>query len=151
MSAEHKQTAREKVGTPLISPLLPKGAPLPLRLVRIVLRLAQGMHYHRALDAASAMAFHFFLSLLPLLVVLGYVLGALVRRRGAEAFIAPLLDTAPDMATSLVRQELERLAGSAGAPIAPAFVIGFFWIASSGTHGLMNVFETALSARRRPR
>src|SRR5215471_7865719 len=150
MTARSKQVSRGSIGTPIILPLLSKDAGVLRRFARIVVRLAQGLHYHHALDAASAMAFHFFLSLIPLLVVLGYVLGLFVRHRGVEAFIAPFLETAPDMAMNLVREELERLAGSTSSPIAPAFVIGFLWIASSGTHGLMNVFETSLSARRRP-
>jgi membrane protein len=108
------------------------------------------LHYYHALDAASAMAFHFFLSLIPLLVVLGYVLGHLVRQKGVESFMAPLLDAAPDVATDLVRHELERLAGASASPIAPIGIVGFLWIASSGAHGLMNVFELSLSARRRP-
>lgn len=108
------------------------------------------MHRHHALDAASAMAFHFFLSLIPLLVVLGYVLGLVVRQKGVEAFMDPLFDVAPQMATDLVRHELERLAGATSSPIAPVGIGGFLWIASSGTHGLMNVFELVFGAKRRP-
>lgn len=115
-----------------------------------VYRIGQAMHRHHALDAASAMAFHFFLSLIPLLLVLGYVLGLIVRQRGVEAFMDPLLDAAPQMATELVRRELERLAGATSSPIAPVGIVGFLWIASSGTHGLLNVFEHVFGATRRP-
>ncbi len=118
--------------------------------LRWLFRVADAMRRHHALDAASAMAFHFFLSLIPLLVVLGYVLGLLVRQRGVEAFMDPLLDAAPQMATELVRHELERLAGATSSPIAPVGIFGFFWIASSGTHGLMNVFELVFGATKRP-
>jgi membrane protein len=96
------------------------------------------------------MAFHFFLSLIPLLVVLGYVLGLLVRQKGVEAFMEPLLDAAPQMATELVRHELERLGGATSSPIAPVGIVGFLWIASSGTHGLMNVFELVFGSTKRP-
>lgn len=135
---------------PRIAPNLSPDAPPWKRAARWLYRIAQGLHQHHALDAASAMAFHFFLSLIPLLVVMGYVLGLLVRQKGVEAFMDPLLEAAPEMATDLVRRELERLAGATSAPIAPLGVFGFLWIASSGTHGLMNVFEIALGAKRRP-
>ena len=115
-----------------------------------VWRIVLAMHRHHALDAASAMAFHFFLSLIPLLVVMGYVLGLLVRQKGVEAFMDPLLEAAPSMATDLVRRELERLAGATSSPIAPVGIVGFLWIASSGTHGLMNVFELVFGSTKRP-
>ena len=113
-------------------------------------RIGESMHRHRALDAASGMAFHFFLSLIPLMVVMGYVLGLLVRQKGIAAFMDPLFEAAPDMATDLARRELERLAGATSSPIAPLGILGFLWIASSGTHGLMNVFEVVFGAKRRP-
>jgi membrane protein len=118
--------------------------------VRWIWRIVDAMHRHHALDAASAMAFHFFLSLIPLLVVMGYVLGLLVRQKGVEAFMDPLLEAAPSMATDLVRRELERLAGATSSPIAPVGILGFLWIASSGTHGLMNVFELVFGSTKRP-
>jgi membrane protein len=118
--------------------------------LRAVLRIAQGLWLHEAPLAASAMAFNFFLSLIPLLVVLGYIVGHVVRRRGVEPLLGPLLEAAPDMANALVRKELERLAGASSSSLAPLGVGGFLWLASSGTHGLMDVFELALGAPRRP-
>lgn len=96
------------------------------------------------------MAFHFFLSLIPLLVVIGYLLGMLVRQRGIDAFIEPILEAAPGIATDVVKRELERLAGSNTSRLAPLAVAGFLWVAASGTHGLMNVFESMFGVRRRP-
>src|SRR5439155_12056104 len=66
-----------------------------------------------------------------------------------EALLGPVLDSAPDAAEAVVRHELERLAGSNVAPLAPLSVIGFLWLASSGTQGLMDVFELAVGAPRR--
>ena len=96
------------------------------------------------------MAFHFFLSLIPLLVVIGYLLGLLVRQRGVDAFIEPFLEASPGIASDVVKNELERLAGKTSSPLAPLGIAGFLWVAASGAHGLMNVFETMLGAQRRP-
>jgi uncharacterized BrkB/YihY/UPF0761 family membrane protein len=109
----------------------------------------QGLRIHNAFGAAPAMSFHFFLSLIPVLVLVGFILGQLVRKRGVEALLGPVLDTAPDAAETVVRHELERLAGSNVTPLAPLSVIGFLWLASTGTQGLMDVFELAVGAPRR--
>lgn len=115
--------------------------------VDFVLRIARGLRDHDAFHAASAMAFNFFLSFIPLLVVLGYILGHIVRERGVDTFLVPVR-TAMPFATELVRRELERLADS-HASIAPLATTSFLWMASSGTSSLMNTFEVALGARRR--
>jgi membrane protein len=128
---------------------LPASAPAGKRAWRVVVRHVEGLKIHNAFGAAPAMAFHFFLSLIPVLVLVGFILGQLVRRRGVEAFLGPVLDTAPDAAEQIVRSELERLAGSSVAPLAPLSVLGFLWLASSGAHGLMDVFELAVGAPRR--
>lgn len=108
------------------------------------------MHAHGALDSARLMAFNFFLSVVPLLVLLGFVLGRVVRRRGVEAVVGPLLETIPDASADLVHHELERLAGANGAPIAPLGVVTFLWLTSSGIHQMMDVFEKTVGAERRP-
>jgi membrane protein len=118
-------------------------------VVRSIVRHVQGLRVHNAGDAAPAMAFHFFLSMIPVLVLAGFILGQLVRRNGVEALLGPVLDSAPDAAEQIVRRELERLAGHSVAPLAPLSVLGFLWLASSGTQGLMDVFEVAVGAPRR--
>lgn len=133
----------------VIAPRLPPDAPIWKRAVRTVVRLAQGMYFHDALSAAPQMAFQFFLSLVPLLVVFGYIVGHLVRLKGVEAVLGPLLGTAPDATQGIVRRELERLGGSSAAP-APLAVLGFLWLASSGTHGFMDALERVTGAKRRP-
>jgi membrane protein len=132
-----------------LPPFLPKTAPWRRRALRAIVRLALGLRLHDAPLAASAMAFNFFLSLIPLLVVLGYVVGHVVRRRGIEPVVGPLLATAPSIANDVVRKELLRMGGTS-ASLAPLGALGFLWLASSGTHGLMDVFELALGAPRRP-
>jgi membrane protein len=124
-------------------------APLPARVVRFVVRIVYGLRVHHADSAAPAMAFHFFLSLIPVLVLAGFILGRIVRQRGADALLAPFLEAAPEEAAQIVRHELERLAGASSTPIAPLSVVGFLWLAATGVHGLMDVFEAAVDASRR--
>ncbi len=113
-------------------------------------RLYLALRAHNAFEAAAAIAFWFFLSFVPLLALLGYLVGQVARSRGVDALIAPVLEVIPDTAEGIVRQELERMAkGTTG--VAPLGVIGYFWTASAGLHNLMDVFETAARVvKRRP-
>ena len=112
-------------------------------------RLVRGVVLHDGLIAAPAMAFHFFLSLLPLLVFLGYVVGLVARRRGVEAVLSALLDNLPAATDSIVRREVERLAGAGGIVVGPVAALTFLWIASGGAHGLMNAIENVVGATKR--
>jgi uncharacterized BrkB/YihY/UPF0761 family membrane protein len=131
-----------------LDPPLPRDAPFARRLIRGAKRLGHGLVVHDAFGAAPAMAFHFFLSLMPLLVFIGYVVGVLVRRRGAHAVLAPFLDNLPDISEQVIKHELERLAGASA--LGPIAAFGFLWLASGGVHGLMNALETVTGAPRRP-
>jgi len=133
-----------------LAPLLTREAPLYKRVARIALRIAQGLRIHNADGAAPAMAFHFFLSLVPVLVLIGFVLGQVVRQRGVDALLGPAFEATPDAAEQIIRAELERLAGANAATIAPLSVLGFFWLAAGGTHGLMDELEVIAAAPRRP-
>jgi membrane protein len=117
---------------------------LPHVLWRFVLALKDG----NAFEAAASIAFWFFLSLVPLLVLLGFLVGHVARTRGVDALVAPVLEVIPATAEDIVRKELERMAGSGGS-LAPLGVVGYFWTASSGLHNLMDVFEAAAKAPRR--
>jgi membrane protein len=121
--------------------VLPAGTPLRVRAWRFLLRIGRGMWEHDALDAAASMAFNFFLSLIPLMVLVGFILGHLVRTNGVEAFMQPLLDTLPSSAAEIVGSELQRLAGASGGSIAPLSVLTFFWLASSGVNHMMTMFQ----------
>ena len=126
-----------------LSPRLPR-ARLPEPLVRLIV----GLQAHRAFDFSAAIAFWFFLSLVPLLVLLGFVVGLVARSHGVDAWLAPVLDVVPGGAQEMVRSEVGRLAGSKGS-LAPLGVIGFLWTASSGLHALMDACEVTARATRR--
>ncbi len=128
----------------------PTRAPLARRSLRFVRRVAHGMWMHSALDSAASMAFNFFLSLIPLLVLVGFVLGHLIRTNGVDAFMAPFLNTIPVASADLIRRELQRLAGASGGSVAPLGVLTFFWLASSGVSHMMSVFEKVMHAPPRP-
>lgn len=108
----------------------------------------EGMKAHNALEAAAAIAFWFFLSLVPLLVLLGFLVGRIARARGMNDLLGPALDLVPGTAEDIIRVEVERLSRSS-ASVAPVGVIGFLWTASSGLHNLMDVFEIAVKVERR--
>ena len=113
--SHRREAARDRSGIRAVASRLrsPKDAPRWQRIVRAVHRLGHGLVLHDVLLAAPAMAFHFFLSLLPLLVFVGYVVGLIARRRGVDAVLSPLLDNLPGTAESVVKKEVERLAGAA--------------------------------------
>ncbi len=119
------------------------------RIVRSVHRLGHGLVLHDVLLAAAAMAFHFFLSLLPLLVFVGFIVGLIARRRGVDAVLSPVLDNLPGTAEAIVKTEVQRLAGGGGATLGPVAALSFLWVASGGTHGLINAVETVVGAPRR--
>ena len=93
------------------------------------------------------MAYHFFLSLLPLLVFIGYVVGLVARRKGVSAVLAVVLDTLPGTSESILKNEVSRLANASH--LGPLAAVGFLWIASGGTQGLMGAVETVVGAPRR--
>ena len=105
------------------------------------------MHAHGALDAAASMAFNFFLSLIPLMVLVGFILGHLVRTNGVEAFMQPLLDALPGAAAGDRRRASCSVSpGRALGATAPLSVVTFFWLASSGVNHMMNIFQKVLHA-----
>lgn len=114
------------------------------RVARALLRLGHGLVLHGTMQAAPAMAFHFFLSLLPLLVFVGYVVGKIAEARGVDAVLAPFFEYLPPAAALVLEKELGRLAGARA--LGPIAAVGFLWIASGGTHGTMNAIETVVGA-----
>jgi membrane protein len=116
------------------------------RACSVAIRCWEGLRHGDAFRGAAAVAFWFFLSLVPLLVLAGFLIGQVARAKGVDALIAPLLEVAPATAVDLVRKELERLAGGSASSIAPLGVAGFMWTASSGLHNLMAVVEHAYKA-----
>jgi membrane protein len=112
-------------------------------------RLVRDLAAHDAFESAAAVAFWLFLSLVPLFVFLGFLVGQVARRRGVDALLGPLLDVIPSTSEAIVREELQRLAGRSAAPIAPISVASYLWTASSGLHNLMDLFEAMGRARQR--
>lgn len=130
-----------------LPPPLAADAPLHRKLVRSCFRLGKGLALHGVLEVAPAMAFHFFLSLMPLLVFLGYVVGIFAKRRGAEAALAPFFENLPPSTEVILKKEVERMAGAT--TLGPLAAVGFIWIASGGAHGLMIAIERVVGAPRR--
>lgn len=125
-----------------------RGVPWSER-VRLSL-LSMGRHFMRADVPAhgAAMAFNFFLSLIPLLAIIGYVLGLVLRRQGIELFFTPLLPAIPKDVRPLVLAELRVLSEASTAP-APFIAVGFVWASSSGLHGFLDGIEGVLEIPRR--
>jgi membrane protein len=117
--------------------------------VRFSEGVVRGLTRNEAFKSAAAIAFWLFLSLAPLLVFLGFLVGQVARRRGVDALLGPVLDVIPAASEALVREELGRLAGRDAAPLAPVSVAGFLWTASSGVHNLMDLFEAMVRATKR--
>jgi len=130
----------------LLPPLGPD-ASLGRRFARGGVRLVQGLLLHDVSRIAPAMAFHFFLSLLPLLAFAGYVVGVVARRQGVAYVIGAVLAHLPATTEGVLREEVERL-GEARR-LGPLAAIGFLWIASGGIHGLMDAVEMVVGAPRR--
>jgi membrane protein len=118
-------------------------------LSRLAGRFLRALRAHDAFGAAATIAFWIFLSLVPLLVLVGYLVGQVARTHGVDALIGPILEIVPTAAEGLVGKELERLAGAGSTTMAPLGVVGFLWTASTGLHNLMDVFENAVNVRRR--
>jgi uncharacterized BrkB/YihY/UPF0761 family membrane protein len=108
------------------------------------------MRDHDAFGAAASIAFWVFLSFVPLLVLVGFLVGLVARAHGVDALVGPILELVPGTAEGLVGKELQRLAGASSSSMAPLGVVGFLWTASSGLHNLMDVFENAVKVTRRP-
>jgi membrane protein len=129
---------------------LPSDAPVTRRFVRSFVRLVEGIWHHDDIfHMAPAMAFHFFLSLLPLLVFVGYVVGLFAQTRGISTVFAILIRSLdlPRASEQVVAGELGRL--GAADRLGPLAAIGFLWIASGGTQGLMQAIERVVGAPRR--
>lgn len=136
----------------MIRPLLALHGRCPRtgRLLAFGWSVGRSLLRHNALEFSSALAFTAFFSLVPILALLGFVLGALVRRSGTEAILGPFFEQAPEATRTVVMAGLDQLAGANASTVAPLAVLGFLWIASSGAHGSMDIMELMLAAPPRP-
>ena len=120
------------------------------RTADLTREVVKGLFKHHAFDHAATMAFYFFLGTIPLLVVVGLLVGNVIQREGAEELSAPLYRAMPKVAADLFRKQLLEI-GDANAPsIAPLSLVGFLWLTTNGIHNLMDVFEMLVGARPRP-
>jgi membrane protein len=111
--------------------------------------VVEGLFAHHAFDHAASMAFYFFLGTIPLLVIVGLLIGSVVHREGAEALAQPLVHAMPRVAADLLRKELNGIADADAPSIAPLSLVGFFWLTTNGVHNMMDVFELLVGARPR--
>lgn len=101
---------------------------------------------HGALNAASAMAFDAFLSLIPLVAFAGYVLSRV--HQSSTMVFEPLIRAAPPGVAQAVTAEFARMSESPA--VAPIGITGFLWLSSSGVSTAMGVFGTMYAAKARP-
>jgi membrane protein len=130
-----------------ILPPLGGDASLGQRTARGLVRLVQGLLLHEVSRIAPAMAFHFFLSLLPLLAFAGYVVGVVAQRQGVAYVIGGVLAHLPPTTEGILKSEVAQLGEARH--LGPIAAIGFLWIASGGIHGLMDAIEMVVGAPRR--
>ncbi len=109
-----------------------------------VLAFARALDEHDAPGAASAMAFHAFFSLMPLIALIGWS-SHRVLRSNAGVLDAVLRFTPRSVAT-LADSELLRLSASGEAVLAPVSAVSFLWLASGGVAVAMKEFEKMLGA-----
>ncbi len=109
----------------------------------------RGLFVHHAFDHAATMAFYFFLGTIPLLLVIGLLVGSVVQREGVDDLAAPLYRAMPRAASELLHHELDVMAGASAGTIAPLSVLGFMWLTTNGVHNLMDVFELLVGAKPR--
>jgi len=102
---------------------------------------------HDVARAASAIAFHAFFSLVPLIAITGWVAHELALSE-AE-LMGPLLEVAPRAVRRLADREFMRLGDDADFVLPPLSVITFLWLSSGGVATAMRVFEHLFGTRRR--
>ncbi|RLB66172.1 MAG: YihY/virulence factor BrkB family protein [Deltaproteobacteria bacterium] len=114
---------------------------------RVVLAYTEDMRRHDVLQAASAMAFHSFFSLVPLVAITGWVVHLLTRGTGELA--DPFMTLAPGPVVHLADSEFMRLSDGSETVLAPLGALGFLWLSSGGVNTAMVVFERIFDAPRR--
>ena len=110
-------------------------------------RFGWAMSEHGAFRAASAMAFDAFLSILPLLAIVGW---ALQRMERGDVVLAPILRALPGPAAHLADADLLRFSDQQVMTLAPISVVGFLWLSSAGVATAMAVCETMFACAQRP-
>jgi membrane protein len=154
VTAAPSETPAEPASASEPAPPSPLSVPSPrdplLRRTWMTTRtVMRGLFVHHAFDHAATMAFYFFLGTIPLLVVVGLLVGSVVQREGVEELAAPLYRAMPRAASELLRGELYDMADTNAPTLAPLSILGFVWLTTNGIHNLMDVFELLIGAERR--
>ncbi len=123
------------------------------RTQRRAVRLGAELSKQGGVVAASAIAFDAFLSLIPLLAMAGFAVGA---AGGAEEVGWWLAQLVPEGSRALVRGDLASgaqksldLSAGAIATLAPVSLVTFFWLSSSGVATAIGVCERLFGAEPR--
>ena len=108
--------------------------------------LVRRLEETRALGVAAETAFWLFLSLIPLLAVMGM----LAARFSLESWqeVAPFVSSLPYAGRQLVRTELRELATWNGGAVSLVSATVFVWLASSGMHSIFDGLELQVGASR---
>lgn len=115
---------------------------------QLLLDYTEDLRRHDVLRAASAMAFHSFFSLVPLVAITGWVVHKLTHGSGELA--DPFMSLAPAQVVHLADGEFMRLSADGESVLAPLAIVGFLWLSSGGVNTAMLVFERMFDAPRRP-
>lgn len=116
---------------------------------RWVRNIFRGFNEHQDTRAASAMAFHLFLAMIPMLAFAGWLAGNVIDRSPESLQrIMIILDVAPGDVKDVFRQHFGRLSSSAA--MAPLALAGTMWLTSDAFHTMITVFESAVFGERRP-
>lgn len=127
----------------------PEPARLASRTWQTTRTVVRGLFVHHAFDHAATMAFYFFLGTIPLLLVIGLLVGSVVQREGVDELAAPLYRAMPRAASELLRHELDVMGSASARTVAPLSILGFMWLTTNGVHNLMDVFELLVGAKPR--
>ncbi len=119
------------------------------RIWRTTRKVFRGLFVHHAFDHAATMAFYFFFGSIPLLLMVGLLVGSVVQREGVEELASPLYRAMPRAASDLLRHELTVMADANAGTVAPLSILGFMWLTTNGVHNLMDVFEILVGAKPR--
>lgn len=100
----------------------------------------------RALGVAAETAFWLFLSLIPLLAVMGMLAARFSVENWAD--VAPFMSALPSAGRRLVRAELRELATWNGGTVSFLSAAIFVWLASSGMHSIFDGIEVQVGVTR---
>jgi membrane protein len=116
-----------------------------LRSLALVRALGRALHEHDAIRSASAIAFHFFFSLVPLVALTGWAAHRLLHD-ASDQVLGPLMALAPRSVAGLADSEFMRLGAGGDAVLPPLSAIGFVWLSTDGVATAMVIFERMFRA-----